>query len=64
MGYSLREASLILMFYEASGIISGLIGIWIIFTQFDLALIEGIVQMVVIYFWTIPEWVRNKKINE
>lgn len=61
MGYSLTKARMILNIYEITNILNGVISIFLMFVQADIALIEGATIMFVLNTWTVNMWIGGKE---
>lgn len=64
IGCSKEKAMFTVNSYEVSQIINRIFDIWIVFTQVDLALIEGATSLLVFNLWTVHKWIEEKTIYQ
>jgi len=60
IGYSMSKSRLILNIYESTNILNGVISIFLMFVQVDIALIEGATIMFILNTWTLNRWIEGK----
>jgi hypothetical protein len=60
IGYSMAKSRMILNIYETTNILNGVISIFLMFVQVDIALIEGITIMFILNTWTLNRWIEGK----